>query len=194
MGMTSARVTRPSVRASAAAACFALVLTGCGAERAGDGSSGPGAATPVAPSASATAEATPSVAAGTDQADSALGTVVLNTHLAVRPEEYPLPDVPTHVEATSVADLRAAYAVVPGIDEVLAELDGLVLGPAERLFAYTVHACRTDQVELVLRGSEVPMIVSGTAALRCAPPTTLVVWVVGDEIPPDARPAQAVQK
>ena len=38
------------------------------------------------------------------------------------------------------------------------------------------------------------MIVTGTALLRCAPPTTMVVWVVGDEIPADAKPAQAIQK
>ncbi len=38
------------------------------------------------------------------------------------------------------------------------------------------------------------MIVSGTSTLRCEPPTTLVVWVVGDEVPADATPAQAIQK
>lgn len=190
--------------AMSAVAGLALVVTGCGTQDANDPSTssdaigGVGSQDETTVGADDTTSepeptATPSTAAG-DAREDGPGTVVLNRDLGVSPAENPLPDVPFAVEATSVAELAEAYAVVPGIDGVLAELDAVVLGAGERFFAYTVNACRTDQVALVIRGDEVPMVVSGTATLRCAPPTTLVVWVVGDDVPAEAKPVQAYQK
>jgi hypothetical protein len=120
--------------------------------------------------------------------------VVLNQRLDVDPAEYPLPDAPTQAEVSSVEELGKTYSTVPGIEDIVAGLEGTTLESGERLFVYLVNACRTDEVALDVRGDEVPMIVTGTAGLRCAPPTTMVVWVVGDEIPADAKPALAIQK
>jgi hypothetical protein len=181
-------MTKTRTFAVIALAGAAVMLSACGNEVAGDGSPGSDAGTTV------DAEAgTPSVSSADRSADS-LGTMVINQRLDVTPAEYPLPDVPTQVEAATAADLAEAYAVVPGIDEIVAELENTTLGAGERFFAYTVNACTTEDVSLQLRGTEVAMIVNGTALLRCAPPTTLVVWVVGDEVPSDAKPVQAIQK
>ena len=179
-----------------AMAGLAVLLTGCGQEDAGGdaqqgivAADGDAAATPtLTPPATVTPTATPG------DARDGLGEMILIEVLDVRAAEYPLPDAPTQVEASSVDELAQAYATVPGIDEVLAGLDDTALAPGERLFAYLVNACRTDDVRLMVRGDQVPMIVTGNATLRCAPPTTLVVWVVGDDVPADAVPAQAIQK
>jgi hypothetical protein len=175
--------------AAVSLAGLALVLTGCGSEVAGDESTGSEAGTTVEPEADS-----PSISADADRSADSLGTVILNQTLDVTAAEYPLPDVPTQVDVASIAELGEAYAVVPGIEDIMAELEGTTLQPGERIFAYTVNACITDDVSLVVHGKQVPMVVNGTALLRCAPPTTLVVWVVGDEIPADAEPAQAIQK
>jgi hypothetical protein len=170
----------------AAIAGLAFLVTGCGTQDATEPSAGGDAGSQTTGAADATSEPespdTPTLTQGEQRQDGP-GTVVLNQQLNVSPAEYPLPDVPQALEASSLAELADAYAVVPGIDEVLADLD-----------AYTVNACVTDDVALVVRGDEVPMVVRGTATLRCEPPTTLVVWVVGDDVPADAKPAQAYQK
>jgi hypothetical protein len=183
-GMTQTRTF-----AAVLLAGLALGLSGCGTEVAGDGSPASGSGTTVDPEADK-----PSISADTDRSSDTLGTMILNQKLDVTAAEYPLPDVPTQVEVSSIAELGEAYAVVPGIEDIVAELEGTTLEPGERIFAYTVNSCTTEDVSLVVQGNQVPMVVKGTALLRCAPPTTLVVWVVGDEIPADAKPAQAIQK
>lgn len=182
-------MTNTRTFAVATLAGLALLLTGCGTEDATDGSLGSGAQSTVGPEADS-----PSALADTGQPGDPLGTVIFNETLDVSPAEYPLQDVPLQIEVASIAELGEAYAAAPGIDSIVAELGGTTLGAGERIFAYTVNSCTTDDVWLDIRGDEVPMIVNGTALLRCAPPTTLVVWVVGDEIPADAKPAQAIQK
>jgi len=181
----------------AAIAGLAFLVTGCGTQDATEPSAGGDAGSQTTGAADATSEPespdTPTLTQGEQRQDGP-GTVVLNQQLNVSPAEYPLPDVPQALEASSLAELADAYAVVPGIDEVLADLDGTTLAAGERFFAYTVNACVTDDVALVVRHDEVPMVVRGTATLRCEPPTTLVVWVVGDDVPADAKPAQAYQK
>jgi hypothetical protein len=177
-------MTKRRTFVGAALVGLALVLCACGTEAASDGSSG----TTIEPTAQ-----TPSVSADADESD-ALGTEVLNRLLDVSPAEYPLQDVPTQAEVASVSELAEVYAAAPDIDEIVAELEGTTLGAGDRFFVYLVNACTTDDVSLMLRGDEVPMIVRGTAGLRCPPPTTMVVWVVGDEIPADAKPAPAIQK
>jgi hypothetical protein len=179
-------MTHTRTFAVAAMVGVALVITGCGAENVGD-SPGSGSGTTIDPQ-------TPTIASGPDPSSGTLGTVILNQRLDVSPAEYPLIDVPTQVEVGSVTELGEAYKLAPGIDEIVAGLEDTQLDAGERLFAYLVNACTTEQVKLELRGNEVPMIVSGTSTLRCEPPTTLVVWVVGDEVPADATPAQAIQK
>ncbi len=178
-------MTKTRTFAVVALAGAAFALTACGSEVAGAGS--------TASSEGRTPSVSSSDSAG-DRADGSLGTLVINERLDVTPAQYPLPDVPTQVEAATAADLAKAYAVVPGIDEIIAKLKNTTLGAGERFFAYTVNACTTEDVSLDLHGNEVTMVVDGTALLRCAPPTTLVVWVVGDEIPSDAKPVQAIQK
>ena len=180
-GMTHTRTF-----AVAAMAGLALVLTGCGAENAGDPPAS-GSGTTVDPQ-------TPTIASDPDPSADGLGTVILNQRLDVSPAEYPLADVPTQVAVESVTELGEAYKLAPGIDEIVASLEGTTLDAGERLFAYLVNACTTEEVALELRKNEVPVIVSGTTTLRCEPPTTLVVWIVGDEVPADAQPAQAIQK
>jgi len=184
----------------AAIAGLAFLVSGCGTQDATDPSAGGDTGSRTGTTGEAdesTSEPespdTPTLTQG-EQGGDGPGIVVLNRQLDVPPAEYPLPDVPQALAATNLAELAEAYAVVPGIDEVLAELDGTTLAAGERFFAYTVNACRTDEVALVVRGDEVPMVVSGTANLRCEPPTTLVVWVVGDDVPADAKPARAYQK
>ena len=184
MGMTQLRTS-----AVAALAGLALVLTACGSEDATDVSPGSGAGTTAG-----AGPGSPSIAADTGESTDTLGKVVLNQLLDVPPAEYPLPDAPTEAEVSSVAELGEVYSTVPGIDEIVAGLEGTTLGTGERLFVYLVNACTTDEVALAIQGNKVPMIVSGTALLRCAPPTTMVVWVVGDEIPAGAEPAHAIQK
>ena len=170
-----------------ALAALALVLTGCGSEDAADSPGSGGTAVESELD-------SPSVSADRDKSTDELGTVVLNQLLDVDPAEYPLPDAPTEIEVASVAELGEAYASVPGIEDIVAGLEGTTLGSGERMFVYLVNACTTDEVSLKVDGDQVPMIVIGTALLRCAPPTTMVVWVVGDEIPTDAKPAHAIQK
>jgi hypothetical protein len=181
----------------AAIAGLAFLVSGCGTQDATDPSAGGDAGGQTGTTGEAdesTSEPeSPTLTQGEQRQDGP-GTVVLNQQLDVSPAEYPLPDVPQALEASSLAELADAYTVVPGIDEVLADLDGTTLAAGERFFAYTVNACVTDDVALVVRGDEVPMVVRGTATLRCEPPTTLVVWVVGDDVPADAKPARAYQK
>lgn len=202
------RMTRTRTLAVVVAAGLTLVLTGCGAEGADDPASGSVVAqtTPAvstAPTGDA-ADASPTAPEG-GTADASpdpspemqrdnLGKVLLNQRLDVPPADYPLPDVPTAVEVTSVAELAEVFAAVPGIDAVLAELDETVVGPGERIFAYTVKACRTNKIELEVQGGEVLMVVRGNEAVRCLEPSpTLVVWLVGDDIPAEATPAPADQ-
>jgi len=193
-------MTQIRTLAVAAIAGLAFLVTGCGTQDATDPSAGGDAGsrtgtTGEADESTSEPEApdTPTLTQG-EQGGDGPGIVVLNRQLDVPPAEYPLPDVPQALEASSLAELADAYAVVPGIDEILADLDGTTPAAGERFFAYTVNACVTDDVALVVRGDEVPMVVRGTATLRCEPPTTLVVWVVGDDVPADAKPAQAYQK
>lgn len=182
-------MTNPRILPALALAGLALVLSGCGSEDATD----PGSGTVVEGQPD-----TPEIASDTgtdaDRSADALGTVVLNEKLGVDPAEYPLPDAPTQAEVASVAELGEVYATVPGIEDIVAGLEGTTLESGERMFVYLVNACTTKEVALSVDGDQVPMIVTGTKGLRCAPPTTMVVWVVGDEIPADAMPARAIQQ
>jgi hypothetical protein len=166
-----------------AVAGLSLGLTGCGTEDP-NGAAG----TTIVPETE-----TPTIAATSEPADD-LGTMILNRRLDVPAAQYPLPDAPTEAEVATVAELGEVYSTVPGIDGIVADLQDTTLGADERLFVYLVNSCTTKEVALAIQGKDVPMIVSGTARLRCAPPTTMVVWVVGDEIPADAKPAHAIQQ
>ena len=126
---------------------LALVLTGCGTEDAPDGSLGSGAGTTVEPEAE-----TPTIATATSRLTPSApwsSTSGSTSH----PAEYPLPDAPTEAEVTSVAELGEVYSTVPGIDEIVADLEGTTLGAGERLFVYLVNACTTDEVALAIQGT-----------------------------------------
>ena len=168
----------------------ALGLAGCGEEDATD--PGAGGADPAA--SEPANDDTPELGSEhDDDGQGDIGSVLVNERLAISPAEYPLPGVPTHVEVANADELRVAFATVPGIDDIVAQIEDDA-NAAGRMFAYTTNACITDDVSLEVRGNEVPMIVNGTATIRCEPPTTLVVWAVGDQVPSAAVPAQAIQK
>jgi len=171
-----------------------LLVAGCGAEPAGEGTSIGTTAdpTPVLPPTTEEPEPTPSPA----DDDATIGEVLVSTTLAVEAGDYPGPPVPAFAEVSGADELASLFGVVPGIDDVVAAVEADPPTDSERLFVYVVAACRVNDVELELRGKKLTMVVHGNAALRCEPPPMqLVVWTVdAAEVPADAAPAQAVQK
>lgn len=168
-----------------------LGLSACGSEDAADPRSGGDVGT----SDEADTSDTPELSSeGDARTEEVVGRVLVNERLDVDPANAPLPDLPTHVILTSTTELADAYSTAPGIDEVVAKVEAAGVEDGERLFAYLVSACTTKDVALQTIDGDITMVVSGTAGLRCAPPTTLVVWAVGDEVAADATIGQAIQK
>lgn len=187
------RWTRP-LAVPAVAALFALA--GCGTEAppaAGTDPEPSRTTAAVTPTTSAPAPGTSSTAPADDER---LGTVVVNAPLGVEASDFPGPPTPLYAEVSGADELASLYAGVPGIEQIVAAVAASPPTANERLFVYTVAACRVADISLELTGKEVVMVVRGNTTLKCQPPPMqMVVWKVGaDDVPADAVPAQAVQK
>lgn len=181
-----------------------VVLAGCGTET---GSTGTDVATSTAPASAAAPGPTPGAPSsepstlGTSQPvppddDETIGTVLTDTMLGIEAGDVPGAPMPLYVEVSGADELESTYPGVPGVSEVAEAIAASPPAAGERLFVYVAAACLMEDISLELAGREVTMVVRGNTTIKCQPPPMhMVVWKVGaDEVPPDAVPAQAVQK